>query len=109
MFGFNKNNVELPRVFKITLPVSSTCKALLILEDYNFLRVTHPSNSTVMRAVTHKHAAEIQVLVSEEKLAKAVDGLEHCFMGEQFSPSIIKMSLRNNNVSQILESEECLV
>lgn len=108
MFGFSKSNVELPRVFKITLPVSSTCKALLILEDYNFLRVTHPSNSKVMRAIAHKHAAEIQVFVLEDRLSEAVDGLEHCFMGEQFSPSIIKVDLKNISISQILESEGCL-
>lgn len=108
MFGFTKNSTELPRVFKVTLPVSSTIKALLILEDYNFLKVTHPNNSKIVRAVRHQHAAEIQVFVSEEKLPKAIDGLNSCFLGEQFSPSVIKLDLKERSISQILESEECL-
>lgn len=107
MFDLHKN-ADLPRVFKVTVPVSSTGKALVILEDYNFKKITHPRYNSVIHGLQMRHTAEIQLFVSEERLSRSIDCLQALFFGESFIPTITKIKASKREINSLVLSEKCL-
>ncbi len=92
----------------LTAGVTSVAKALLILEDYNFKRITHPLNSKVVKSNAGAHAAEIQILVSEEKAQQASDALQKSFMGELCFPIVTEINVSNSTFQNVRRAEESL-
>lgn len=92
----------------LTAGVTSVAKALLILEDYNFKRITHPLNSKVVKSNAGTHAAEIQILVSEERAQQASNVLQESFMGELCFPIVTKINVLNSTFQNVIRAEESL-
>lgn len=95
-------------LYLLTAGVTSVAKALLILEDYNFKRITHPLNSKVVKSNAGAHAAEIQILVSERKKQQASDTLQESFMGELCFPIVTEINVSNSTFQNVLRAEESL-
>lgn len=95
-------------LYLLTAGVTSVSKALLILEDYNFKRITHPLNSKVVKSNAGAHAAEIQILVSEGKAQRASKALQESFMDELCFPIVTKINVLNNTFQNVIRAEESL-
>lgn len=80
----------------------------MILEDYNFKKITHPRYNSVIHGLQMRHTAEIQLFVSEERLSRSIDCLQVLFFGESFTPTITKIKANKHEIKSLVLSEKCL-